>query len=111
MTSLLKPRYIRVGCDLNHLNSSVDGIGMAIAKIKYLSNKKYCILRKGRTIEKGDVERLDFKSEKVSGSSIRCHKLVAAWVIASVSCSRSKRIDSEISCRSLNHFDANIRYR
>ena len=50
--------YIGNGCGLNNWNSSVDGIGMVIVKIK---------------------------SRKVSGSSIGCHKLVAAWVIASVS--------------------------
>ena len=98
MRSALESRYIGIGCGLNNWNSSVDGIGIVIVKIKYLSNKKYCILAKGRTIEKRDVDRygfslLDLKSRKVSGSNIGCNELVAAWLIASISRSRSKRKD------------------
>ena len=71
--------YIGIKYGLNNWNSSVDGIGMVIVKIKYLSNKKYCSLEKLRTTEKRDVERyesslFDLKSRKVLGSSIGCYK-------------------------------------
>ena len=87
-------------------------MGIVIVKIKYLSNKKNCILAKWRTTEKRDLERYgsslwNLKSRKVSGSSIGCHKLVAAWVIASLSWSRSKRKYWDVSCQ----FATNIPYR
>ena len=41
ITSILKSRCIGIGCGLNSWNSSADGIGIVIIKIKYLSNKKY----------------------------------------------------------------------
>ena len=49
--------------------------------------------REERGVERCGSSLLDLKFKKVSGSSIGCHKLVAAWVIASVSWTRSKRKD------------------
>ena len=74
---------------------------------------KYLILENGMTIERRDLGRwgsslFDLKSRKVSGSSMGCHKFVAAWVIASVCCVKSDRKDRDISCKFISQFAARI---